>query len=468
MKQKTNTNNSFTVAIVGAPNVGKSTLFNKFIGGRRAIVEDQAGITRDKIYAEINLGRWAYEPEDQEFFIRVIDTGGLFFKDDSLYQGVQRQSESSIDEADCVIFLVDARNGITTTDRLVSKLLREKIKKSNKTVLVLANKIDSGDLESLAADFYNLGFGEPICFSSLGSTYKKSVNLLIDRLKPLVSASGKSLQKQARKDEAVKISFLGKPNVGKSSLLNRLVGYERSLVHDEAGTTRDALDTELVFKDKELLIIDTAGLRRKSKVYGELERFSVDRTIKGLVRCEVAVLVLDAKEGISNQEKKLASLIQSRYKACVLVLNKWDLIDKEEQTFELHKKLVRHHLQFVEYAPIVIASATTGQRVENILDECLRIHQNYSRRISTSLLNNVFREISTIHEPAKAGAKNLKVYYLTQVESSPPTFALFVNDPKRVKETYLRFLEKTMRREFDFEGVPIKWILKKSQQKKDS
>ncbi|MDX1919390.1 MAG: ribosome biogenesis GTPase Der [Candidatus Caenarcaniphilales bacterium] len=466
---QTKPNKLFTIAIVGAPNVGKSTFFNKLIGGRRSIVEDQPGITRDKIYADVNLARWS--DEDKDFFVRIIDTGGLFFREESLFQGVQRQAESSIEEADCIIFVTDARAGVTTTDTLVAKMLRERTKKNPKPVILLTNKIDSTELETLSAEFYNLGFGEPLAFSSLGTTFKRSVNDLLARIQEVVKQDKDEYESSIEKNPQLRVVILGKPNVGKSSLLNSLVGYERALVHDEAGTTRDALDTELIYKDKEFLLIDTAGLRRKSKVYGELERFSVDRTIKGLVRADVAVLVMDATalstiEGVSNQEKKLASLIQSRFKACVIVLNKWDLIEKTENIFDEYNKLIKYHLKFVDYAPVVITSASTGQRVENILEQCLKVNESYNRRISTGLLNNVFRELTTIHEPAKAGAKDLKIYYLTQVETKPPTFALFVNEPKKVKESYLRFLERSLRQEFDFEGTPIKWVIKKSQKKK--
>ena len=274
---------------------------------------------------------------------------------------------------------------------------------------------------------------------------------------------GKHLEKKP--DNLIKVAILGRPNVGKSSLLNKLVGYERSLVHDEAGTTRDALDTELIYNEQEFLLIDTAGLRRKSKVYGELERFSVDRSIKALVRADIGVLVIDAEQGVTNQEQKLASLIQKRYKGCVIVLNKWDLIEKTDQSFEEYTQLVRGQLGFVDYAPLVITSAETGQRVNEILNACISVHENLFKRIKTGLLNVVLREIVSINSPAKAGAKSLRLYYGTQVEVNPPTFAIFVNDPKNFNENYQRFLEKSIRREFGFEGAPLKWRIKKSEGK---
>jgi GTPase len=448
------------LAIIGAPNVGKSTFFNKLLGGRRSIVENTPGITRDRIYAQIDLSDWTSGLESLP--TTLIDTGGLFFAEDTLYQGVQNQSQAAFNEADAIIFIVDGRVGVTATDRQIAKLIRD----IKKPVILVANKLDSQEQQSLSADFYNLGMGEPMPFSSLGETFGESIENLIDRIVETGEAEkylGEKLEKA--ETDAIKIAILGRPNVGKSSLLNTIVGYERSLVHNEPGTTRDALDTELIYKEHKLMLIDTAGLRRKSKVYGELERFSVDRTIKGLVRSDLAVLVIDATEGVAHQEQKLASLIQKRYKGCVLVLNKWDLIEKTDESFKLYSESVRHKLGFVDYAPLVLTSAKTGQRVSDILDKCLTVHQSLYKRIKTGLLNNVLREIIALKEPPKSSKKNLKIYYATQVESNPPTFALFVNDPQRVTDNYLRYLERALRAEFGFEGAPIKWLIKKSEGK---
>ncbi|MDJ0626427.1 MAG: ribosome biogenesis GTPase Der [Candidatus Caenarcaniphilales bacterium] len=449
------------IAIVGAPNVGKSTLFNKLIGGRRSIVKDLPGVTRDRIYADVNLAKWTDEIDNLP--VQIIDTGGLFFKEDTLFKGVQKQAELSLEEADCILFMVDARTGINNTDRKIAKLVR----KQQKPIFLLANKIDSKEIEHLNADFYNLGMGDPISFSSIGGTFKKSINTLLNKVIESGVANEHINQKAINEEELLKIVIIGRPNVGKSSLLNKIVGYERSLVHDEAGTTRDALDTQFTFNKKKILLIDTAGLRRKSKVYGELERFSVDRTIKGLVRADIAVLVLDATEGVNNQEKKLASLIQKRHRACVIVLNKWDLIEKDNKTFEDYSRAIKYQLGFVEYAPLVITSALSGQRVKDILEECLKVYENYQRRVPTGVFNQVLREVVAINEPAKAGAKNCKIYYGTQVENKPPTFALFVNDPKRISKNYLKFLEKSMRNEFELNGTPLDWIIKKSTGKLD-
>jgi len=454
-------NNILKIAIVGAPNVGKSTFFNRLIGGRRSIVENLPGVTRDRVYANVNLACWTDDFNDLP--ATIIDTGGLFFEDETLYHGVQRQAQLALDEADAVIFMTDGRVGLTSRDRKVARLLRE----INKPIFLLVNKLDSADQESLSADFYNLGLGDPIVFSCLGRTFKPSFRKLLDEMigrETLKPSSSKDSHRSVS-EAKIKVVILGRPNVGKSSLLNKLVGYERALVHDEPGTTRDALDTELIYKDKRFMLIDTAGLRRKSKIHDKLEKLSIDRSVKGLVRADIAILVIDATEGVTHQEQRLASLIQKREKACILVLNKWDLIKKEDETFKAYTKKVRYELGFINYAPLVITSAATGQRVSKVLDECLVVYENFNKRISTGILNTVLKEIVTINDPAKAGAKNLKIYYGTQVEVQPPTFALFVNEPKQLTENYLRFLEKSIRKEFGFEGTPFKWLIKKSSSK---
>lgn len=448
---------SLKLAIVGAPNVGKSTFFNRLIGGRRSIVEDVEGVTRDRIYADVNLGRWSDEIDSLP--ATIIDTGGLFFEDDTLYKGVQRQAQEALIEADAVIFMVDGRIGLTSRDRMIAKLLRD----YKKPIFLLVNKLDSESQETLASDFYSLGLGEPISFSSLGRTFKHSFEKLMQGILKSDVAKELLCRRYDKPEEApIKIVMMGKPNVGKSSLLNKLVGYERALVHDQPGTTRDALDTELEYKGQKIMLIDTAGLRRKSKVFEDLERFSVDRSIKGLVRAEIAVLVIDAQEGVTHQEQRLASLIQKRNKACVIVINKWDTIEKDDDTFKEYTEKVRYELGFIAYAPLVLTSALTGQRVEKILDECLTVYENFNKRVQTRVFNTVLREIVSINDPAKAGAKSLKIYYGTQVDTQPPTFALFVNEPKQFSENYLRFLEKSIRKEFGFEGVPFKWSIKKS------
>jgi GTPase len=452
-------NKSLRIAIIGAPNVGKSTFFNKIIGGRRSIVENIPGVTRDRIYAEVDLS-YCHSGIDH-LPVTLIDTGGLFFEEDTLYQGIQAQAELALAEADCIIFIVDGRVGLTQIDRHIAKLLRNQ----GKPIFLLANKLDAEAMQTLASEFYNLGLGDPLPFSSLGETSGESLERLIDCIIDTGVADNVLGQKKDKPDNQVKIVLIGRPNAGKSSLLNKLVGYERSLVHDVAGTTRDALDTELIYKDREIMLIDTAGLRRKSKVYGELERYSVDRTIKGLVRADIAVLVLDATEGVTHQEQKLASLIQKRYKGCVLVLNKWDLIEKTDQSFNEYTEKVRQELGFVDYAPLVVTSAVSGQRVQDILEQCLIVHDNLHKRIKTGLLNVVLREIVSINDPAKSGAKGLRIYYGTQVEVNPPSFALFVSEPNNFHENYLRFLEKAVRKEFGFEGAPLKWIIKKSEGK---
>jgi GTP-binding protein len=447
------------IALVGSPNVGKSTFFNKLIGGRRSIVEDMPGVTRDRLYAKVNLSRWSNLFDGIK--TTVIDTGGLFFKDETLYQGVQKQAYQAMDEADCVILITDGRVGMTAVDRAIAEELRGK--QNSKPVFLLVNKLDDDSMETMAAEFYNLAIGEPIPFSARGGHFNDRMDLLLSKIYDSFDFMGKA--DRTTEEEPIKVAIIGKPNVGKSSLLNRIVGYERALVHDEAGTTRDCLDTEFTYKHKKFLLIDTAGMRRKSKVFGGVERFSVERSIKAIVRADIGILVIDATEGVSHQEQKLANLIQSKGKACIVVLNKWDLVPKTNESFKEHSERIMHELGFVSYAPLVVTSASTGQRVLKILDTSVKVHECYNRRVSTGLLNNVIREIVSINEPAKSGAKNLKIYYCTQVEKSPPTFTLFVNDPKQMSDNYLKFLERCIRKEFDFEGSPLIWKIKKSGEK---
>ena len=454
-KTKKPNNNRLKIAIIGAPNVGKSTFLNKILGGRRSIVEDIPGITRDRIYADTDLGRFA----QTSLPVTLIDTGGLFFKEDILFAGVQKQAELAMEEADLVLLMVDGRVGLTSTDRQIAKIIRSQ----GKPHLLLVNKLDSDHHTNLKDEFYKLGLAEPISFSSLGENFGISVENLIQKIQELnFSVNLEQIQPIDRPEEIVKVAILGKPNVGKSSLLNQLVGYQRSLVHDQAGTTRDALDTGFIYQGRPFLLIDTAGLRRKSKVYGSLERFAIDRSIKAMVRADIAILVIDATQGITHQEQKLAALIQRRYKGCILVLNKWDLIEKNQHSFEEYQNKLRCDLHFVNYAPIVICSAKTGQRVTNILDACLTVHSNLQKRVRTGLFNVVLREIVACHEPARAGAKNLRIYYGTQAAVNPPTFAVFVNQPQKFNLNYQKFLERSIRQEFGFEGAPLKLVIKES------
>lgn len=446
------------IALVGSPNVGKSTLFNKLIGGRRSIVEDKPGITRDRLYAKLNIKRFLKDSayiengDNSDLFVTFIDTAGLFFEEDTLFEAIQKQVIESIKEADYVLFVVDGRVGSTSIDRKIASWIRE----FNKPVLLLVNKLDSSDLYTSAAEFYSLGMGEPFAFSCKSREFPRLMTNVFEKLFELGLPNENISSKPIDTKDIPKFVLLGKPNTGKSSLLNKILGYERALVHDKAGTTRDAIDTELVYKDKSIMLIDTAGLRRKTKVHEDVERFCVDRSIKGLVRADVAILVIDANDGISNQEQKLAALIQKRYKGCVIVLNKWDLV--EERDFEAYKQKVLNELGFVDYAPLIICSAKTGKRVSNILDEALEVYENLHKRIKTNVLNEALREITFLK---KVNSK-LKVYYMSQVETNPPSFLLFVNDPKHLDENYLKFLERSLREEFGFKGVPFKWDTRKS------
>jgi len=437
------------VAIVGRPNVGKSTFFNKMSGKRIAIVEDTPGVTRDRVYADCE---WLTHK------FTVIDTGGIDpMSDDPLLKQMRRQAEIAIETCDVILFFVDGKQGLTADDETVADLLR----RSGKPVILVVNKIDNIRMMDNIYDFYQLGIGDPIGISS--------VNLL--NLGDLLDEVVKYFPEQDEEEEetgAISVAMVGKPNVGKSSLVNRILGEERVMVSDIAGTTRDAIDTRFQKVDDEFIIIDTAGIRKKKSIeYQSLERFSVVRSLAAIDRCDVAVLVIDAKEGVSEQDSKIAGYIDEKGKAAIIVINKWDAVDKETGTLEKYTKEVREKLKFMLYAPVVFISALTGQRVDRILKMVKEVYDSASKRVTTGLLNDILSDAQNALQPPATSGRRLRIYYATQQAVMPPTFVLFVNDESLMHFSYERYLENHFRKAFGFEGTPLRFILRERQNKEE-
>ncbi len=425
------------VAIVGRPNVGKSTLFNKLAGKRISIVEDKPGITRDRVYAEAEWLKYKFT---------IIDTGGIEPENgDVILSQMRRQAEIAIDTADVIVFIVDGKEGITPADYEVSQMLRM----SNKNVVLVVNKIDSINEENNAYEFYNLGIGDPITISS---TQGLGLGDMLDK----VVEGFKGYDEEEEEEEIIKIAVVGKPNVGKSSLINKLLGEERVIVSNVPGTTRDAIDSRLETELGKFLLIDTAGLRRKSKVKEEVERYSVVRTLTAVDRSDICILIIDAQEGVTDQDEKIIGYAHEQKKAIMVIVNKWDLIEKDDKTMDKYKKDIEANLNFISYAPYLFISALTGQRVHKVLNFAKLCYSNYSKRISTGILNEVVNRAVLMKEPPVVGIKRLKIYYATQVATKPPTFIFFVNDRSALHFSYERYLENQIRDSFDFRGTGIK------------
>ncbi len=437
------------VAIVGRPNVGKSTFFNKMSGKRIAIVEDTPGVTRDRVYADCE---WLTHK------FTLIDTGGIDPQsDDPLLQQMRRQAEIAIETCDVILFFVDGKQGMTADDETVADLLR----RSGKPVILVVNKIDNIRMMDNIYDFYQLGIGDPIGVSS--------VNLLNlgDLLDEVVKFFPEDTEEETE-DGSISVAVVGKPNVGKSSLVNRILGEERVMVSDIAGTTRDAIDTRFKKDDDEFIIIDTAGIRKKKAIeYQSLERFSVVRSLAAIDRCDVAVLVIDAKEGVSEQDSKIAGYIDEKGKAAVIVINKWDAVEKDTGTLEKYTKEVREKLKFMSYAPVVFISALTGQRVDRILKMVKSVYEQASRRVTTGLLNDILSDAQNALQPPATSGRRLRIYYATQQSVMPPTFVFFVNDESLMHFSYERYLENHFRKSFGFEGTPLRFILRERQNKEE-
>ncbi|ENZ01723.1 ribosome biogenesis GTPase Der [Clostridium thermobutyricum] len=424
------------VAIVGRPNVGKSTLFNRLAGKRISIVEDTPGVTRDRVYAQ---AEWL------NYNFTMIDTGGIEpERDDIIVKQMRRQANIAIETADVIVFIVDGKEGITAADEEVATMLR----KSKKPVVLVVNKVDSLKEEENAWEFYNLGIGEPITISAsqgLG---------LGDMLDRVVEGFDKEAMEE-EEDDYIRIAMIGKPNVGKSSLINRLLGEERVIVSNVPGTTRDAIDSYLETEDGKFILIDTAGLRRKSKVKEEIERYSVVRTYAAIERADVCILMIDAEEGVTEQDEKIIGYAHEMRKAIMVVVNKWDLIEKDDKTLDKYKKDLQSKLKFLSYAEYLFISALTGQRSHKVLEVAKKCYDNYSKRISTGILNDVVSRAVLMKEPPVVGIKRMKIYYATQVATKPPKFIFFVNDPSASHFSYQRYLENQLRESFDFEGTGI-------------
>lgn len=435
------------VAVVGRPNVGKSTLFNALAGERISIVQDTPGVTRDRIYAEVS---WL----NKDF--TLIDTGGIEPESkDIILSQMREQAQIAIDTADIIIFMTDVRQGLVDADSKVANMLRQ----SKKPVVLVVNKVDS--FEKFMPDvyeFYNLGIGDPFPISS---TAKLGLGEMLDEVVKYFPGEEDGEEEDGRP----KVAIVGKPNVGKSSLINHLVGEERVIVSDIAGTTRDAIDTGISWQGREYVFIDTAGLRRKSKVKEELERFSIIRAVTAVERADVVVVLIDATEGVTEQDAKIAGIAHERGKGIVIAVNKWDAIEKNDKTIYKHTDRIREVLSFMPYADILFISAKTGQRTRKLFDMVDVALENNSLRVATGVLNEIVSEAVAMQQPPSDKGKRLKIYYATQVSVKPPTFVIFVNDKKLMHFSYVRYLENRIRDAFGFQGTSLKFIIRERKEK---
>ena len=438
------------VAIVGRPNVGKSTFFNKIAGKRISIVEDTPGVTRDRIYCDCE---WL----NHKF--TLIDTGGIEPKtDDILLKQMRRQAEVAIETCDVILFFTDGRTGLTADDEDVAVMLR----RSGKPVILVVNKVDHVEMMDTIYDFYNLGLGDPFAISST------NMMGLGDLLDEMVKHFPEDCDNGEEDEKTIQIAVVGRPNVGKSSLVNKILGQERSMVSNIAGTTRDAIDTAFVREGQRYNIIDTAGIRRKRAIEEEsIERYSIVRALTAVRRCDVALIVINAEEGVTEQDTKVAGYVHEEGKAAIIVVNKWDAVEKDTNTMEAYRKQVIEDLKFMDYAPVVFISALTGQRVPKVLETVKAVYEQTSRRITTGLLNDILADATAALQPPFTAGRRLKIYYATQQCSCPPTFVLFVNDEKLMHFAYQRYLENQFRKSFGFEGTPLRFILREKKQKED-
>ncbi|EIA7375527.1 ribosome biogenesis GTPase Der [Listeria monocytogenes] len=429
------------VAIVGRPNVGKSTIFNRIVGERVSIVEDVPGVTRDRIY---NSAEWL----GKEF--NIIDTGGIDLSDEPFLEQIRAQAEIAIDEADVIIFITNGREGVTDADEQVAKILY----RSNKPIVLAINKVDNPEMRDQIYDFYSLGFGEPYPISG-------SHGLGLGDVLDAVRAHFPKEEEEEYPDDTVKFSLIGRPNVGKSSILNALLGEDRVIVSDIAGTTRDAIDTTYTFDGQDYVMIDTAGMRKRGKVYESTEKYSVLRAMRAIERSDVVLVVINAEEGIREQDKRIAGYAHDAGRAIIIVVNKWDAINKDEKTINVWTEDIREQFQFLSYAPIVFVSAKTKQRLNNLFPLINQVSDNHSLRVQSSMLNDVISDAVAMNPSPMDKGKRLKIFYTTQVAVKPPTFVVFVNDPELMHFSYERFLENRIREAFPFEGTPIRVIARK-------
>ena len=423
------------IALVGRPNVGKSTFFNKVSGKRIAIVEDVPGVTRDRLYAD---GEWC------GFEFTMVDTGGIEIKsEDVMWKNIRRQAEIAVETADLILFFLDGKSGLVGDDKDVAEYLR----RAGKPVIPVVNKIDNNEIER-TFEFYELGLGEPFGISAEQS---KGLGDLLDEV-----ARHFEKDEYEKEDEGIKIAVVGKPNAGKSSLVNKILGFDRVIVSDLAGTTRDAIDTPFEYGGEKYTIIDTAGMRRKRSIDEDVEQYSVMRALGAIRRADVVLIVLDASEPISEQDVRIAGYVHEQGKPSVVVMNKWDTIEKDTFTIEKYNKDLQVALSFMDYYTPLYISAKTGKRVDKVIGEAKRVYENSTRRITTGLLNDVIGEAVSVNEPPSHKGRRLKITYATQVFECPPTFAIFVNDRELMHFSYKRYLENTLRKAFDFSGTPIR------------
>lgn len=422
------------VAIIGSPNVGKSTIFNRMIGERHAIVDDEAGITRDRLYGKCEwLGH--------KFFL--IDTGGIEIANQPFQKQIRAQVEIAIDEADVIVFVVDGKVGVTADDRMVAKLLY----KVNKPIILAVNKIDEGAQSADASDFYALGLGEPrVVSGSHGIGIGDILNEIVEHLPK---------GEDSVDDETVTFCMVGRPNVGKSSLVNAMLNIDRVIVSDISGTTRDSIDTPFQRGDKKYVVIDTAGLKKKGKIYESIDKYSAIRALKAIERSEIVLLVLDGKEGITEQDKHVIQYATDLHKAIIIVVNKYDLVDKTETRISEMTKWIRQEYKFLDYAPVCFVSALKKQRIDAVFDTLDMIHEAYHTRIKTSLLNEVMQDAQVMNQAPDFNGGRVKIMYASQVATAPPTIVLFVNNPEWMHFSYLRYIENRLRETFNFEGTPI-------------
>lgn len=435
------------VAIVGRPNVGKSTLFNVLAGEKISIVQDTPGVTRDRIYADIN---WL------DYNFTLIDTGGIEPETDNIIlKSMREQAEIAIETADVIIFMTDVRQGMVDDDSKVADMLR----RSKKPIVLVVNKVDS--FEKFMPDvyeFYNLGLGDP---HPISGSSRLGIGDMLDEV---VSHFDESAKEEVE-DERPRIAIIGKPNVGKSSIINKLLGEDRVIVSDIAGTTRDAIDTEVVRNGREYVFIDTAGLRKKSKIKEDIERYSIIRTVSAVERCNVAVLVIDATEGITDQDAKIAGIAHERGKGMIIAVNKWDAIEKNDKTIYKFTEEIRNKLSYMPYAELLFISAETGQRLPKLFETIDAVIENHSLRVATGVLNEIMSETVAMQQPPSDKGKRLKLFYITQVSVKPPTFVIFVNDKELMHFSYTRYIENRIRESFGFRGTPLKFIIRERKEK---
>ena len=428
------------VAIVGSPNVGKSTIFNRMIGERHAIVDDEMGITRDRLYAPCEwLGHR----------FSLIDTGGIEIINRPFQEQIRMQAEIAINEADVIVFVVDGKLGITTDDRVVTTILR----KVKKPVILAVNKIDEGSHMADTQEFYGLGLGEPHVVSG---SHGIGIGDILNEIVKYLPENDDELE-----EDQVTFCVVGRPNVGKSSLTNAILNQDRVIVSNISGTTRDSIDTPFRRNDKNYLVIDTAGLKKRGKIYESIDKYSAIRALKAIERSEIVLLVLDGKEGITEQDKHVIQYATDLHKAIIIVVNKWDLVDKQTNTMSDFVKIIREEYKFLDYAPVVFVSALKRQRLDTLFETLDTVHEAYYTRVKTSLLNEVMQDAQIMNQAPNFNGGRLKILYASQVSSAPPTIVLFVNDPNFMHFSYQRYIENRLRDTFNFDGTPIRIVLKK-------